>query len=166
MKIGLYYEDIRKGEILKCVNFTRSSYLFENSKGELIDVKEKTNHYKRVTSKKRIQEFEGVILIKPTNRKDRVDFITKKLGGEIVHSLAKMNDKELKNFFNNIYPKYKDAVDYQRPKFEMPICFVCGGETETTWNCACGHAVIDEGDPFLQELKDSGEYEIIRKKYE
>lgn len=65
MKIGLYYEDIRTGEILKCINFTRSAYLFENSRGELVDVRVKTNHYKRVVSKKKIAEFEGKF-IKPT----------------------------------------------------------------------------------------------------
>jgi hypothetical protein len=58
MKIGLYYQDIRSGDVLKCINFTRSTYLFLNSKGELIDIREKTNHYKRVTSKRRIAEFE------------------------------------------------------------------------------------------------------------
>lgn len=56
MKEGLYYEDIRNGEILKCCTFTRSCYLFERSDGTLIEM-EKTNHYKRVTSKKKIRSF-------------------------------------------------------------------------------------------------------------
>lgn len=63
MKIGLYYEDVRNGELLKCINFTRASYLFKNSKGKLIDV-QKTNDFKRVTSKKRIAEFEKAIAVK------------------------------------------------------------------------------------------------------
>lgn len=44
------------GEILKCSTFTRSCYLFERSDGTLIE-REKTNHYKRVTSKKKIRSF-------------------------------------------------------------------------------------------------------------
>lgn len=60
MKIGLYYEDITSGEILKCINFTRSQYVFKNKNGELI-IKEKTNNYKRITSKRKINEFENII---------------------------------------------------------------------------------------------------------
>ena len=70
MKEGLYYEDIRNGELLKCIIFTRSSYLFSKSNGERVE-REKTNHYKRITSKKKINEFEKELLT--SNKKYLLD---------------------------------------------------------------------------------------------
>lgn len=61
MKEGLFYVHTLTGEILKCETFTRSSYLFSRSNGSLLDVP-KTNHYKRLTSKKLIRAFESGIL--------------------------------------------------------------------------------------------------------
>ena len=56
MKTGLYYEDIRTGEVLRCVIFTRSCYIFANVSNERLEVP-KTNHYERVLSKKKIKQF-------------------------------------------------------------------------------------------------------------
>lgn len=67
MKIGLYYRDKRTGEVLKCYHFTRSSHLFINRNNVYID-RPKYHVYKRVISKKAIQEFEESRKGKP--RKD------------------------------------------------------------------------------------------------
>lgn len=102
---------------------------------------------------------------KPRNRKERVDFLKRKMGSHIIHVLVSMDDREIKGFFNELYPLYKDKEDYQEPEYKTPDCLVCGSETITTWDCTCGHAIIDESDPTLQELKNSGEYSAIREKF-
>ncbi|MCU5570869.1 hypothetical protein OCA42_13335 [Bacillus cereus] len=166
MKEGLYYEDIRNGEILKCKTFTRSCYLFETCNGELIE-RVKTNHYKRITSKKKIAIFEGENrekkLKKPRNRKERVEFLIKKMGFDVIgSSLVSMTDRDVKYLFEGAYLTYKDKEDYQTPEYRLPKCLVCGCETVIHWDCSCGHAIIDENDTSLQALKDSGEYVEIR----
>ncbi|AQY42559.1 TPA: hypothetical protein ACR3Z0_005645 [Bacillus thuringiensis] len=167
MKEGLYYEDIRNGEILKCKTFTRSCYLFEKCNGELIE-RVKTNHYKRITSKKKIAIFEGnnseKKIKKPRNRKERVEFLIRKMGFDVIgRSLGSMTDRDVKYLFEGAYLTYKDKEDYQIPEYILPECLVCGSETVIHWDCCCGHAIIDENDTSLQELKDSGEYDEIRK---
>ncbi|MEX3623741.1 hypothetical protein [Viridibacillus arvi] len=37
-------------------------------------------------------------------------------------------------------------------------------EIITTWDCVCGHAIIDKSESTLQELINSGEYNAIREK--
>ncbi|KAB2493191.1 hypothetical protein F8158_22765 [Bacillus cereus] len=166
MKEGLYYEDIRDGEILKCRTFTRSCYLFQRSNGELIE-REKTTHYKRVKSKKKIAVFEGNNVSnskKPSNRKERVDFLIRKIGFDVISkSLASMTDREVKVLFEGAYLTYRDREDYRAPKYQTPECLICGSETVTHWDCACGHAIIDADDPGLQELKDNGEFKRIQE---
>ena len=102
---------------------------------------------------------------KPKTRKEQVDFLRRKLDDSIIYLVAPMNDREFKSFFEEIYTKYKNEDDYIKPPFKMPECLVCGSETETIWKCSCGHAIIDESDTGLQELKDNGEYDLIREKY-
>lgn len=168
MKEVLYYEDTRDGEILKCRTFTRSCYLFQRSNGDLIE-REKTIHYKRVTSKKKIAAFEGTNgrnEKKPSNRKERVGFLIRKIGFDVISkSISSMTDREVKPFFEEVYPTYKDREDYQVPEYKTPECLVCDGETIMDWECACGHAIIDRNDPALQELKDSGEYKRIQERW-
>jgi len=62
MKIGCVYEDSDTGKLWKCVNFTRSYYCFEDSKGNYLEVEKALGggfrrFQKRITSKKRLQEF-------------------------------------------------------------------------------------------------------------
>ena len=102
--------------------------------------------------------------MKPQNRKERVAFLINKLGKDVIlKTVAFMNDKEMKDFFETMYPLYKDRNDYITPDYKQPECLVCGSVTITHWECACGHAIIDELDPTLQDLKDSGEYQRIQK---
>ncbi|MEK4503610.1 hypothetical protein [Bacillus sp. FSL R12-0069] len=102
---------------------------------------------------------------KPRNRKERVDFLIKKMGFDVIgRLLVSMTDREVKYLFEGAYLTYKDREDYQTPEYSPPDCLVCGCETVVHWDCGCGHAIIDANDTSLQELKNSGEYDEIQKR--
>ncbi|OIS63606.1 hypothetical protein A4A36_11355 [Bacillus subtilis] len=102
----------------------------------------------------------------PKRRKERVQFLINNLGEKTVSStIAVMTDREVKRLFDEMYPLYKDKEDYSPPDYQAPICLVCENQTFIQWDCNCGNAIIDETDPTLQELKNSGEYEKIRKQF-
>lgn len=102
---------------------------------------------------------------KPSNRKERVKFIIRKLGRGYESAFALMTDREVKGFFDELYLKIKDREDFQEER-SNPKCLVCQGEVEITWDCGCGHAIIDQDDTALQDLKDSGEYYKYNKQPE
>lgn len=102
---------------------------------------------------------------KPKTRKERLEFLRKKRGDLVTYMVAPMTDREFKKFFDGMYLAYKDKEDYVSPEYKTPNCLVCGSETITTWECACGYAIIDELDPCLKELIDNGKYDSIRKVY-
>lgn len=69
-------------------------------------------------------------------------------------SMYSLTDKEVKQWFDKVYPLYKDLPEYEY-KTEHPVCLVCGSEVRITWTCACGDnmAIIDEDDPELEERR-------------
>lgn len=76
---------------------------------------------------------------KPSNRKERMEFILLKLGADTVQSMYAMTDKEVKFFFDSIYPRIKDRDDYYQEKKDS-VCIRCNTIVETefhTW-CSCG----------------------------
>lgn len=102
---------------------------------------------------------------KPKGRKERVDFLIKKMAFAVIgSSLVSMTDREVKQFFEEVYPFYKNKEDYKNPEYKSPECLVCGDIAVAHWDCCCGHAIIYENDTALQELKDSGEFDEIRKR--
>lgn len=91
---------------------------------------------------------------KPQSRKERLEWLREKKGIDYVMSMYAMTDKEVKDFFERVYPLYKDTPNYER-KASVPECLVCETEIRITWDCACGEnlAIIDEDDPELEERK-------------
>lgn len=58
MKEGLYYRDIRTGEILKCKIFSPSCHVFINRNNVHI-MRARYDVYQRITNKSEIEEFES-----------------------------------------------------------------------------------------------------------
>ncbi|AWQ17045.1 hypothetical protein C1N92_20305 [Bacillus velezensis] len=101
----------------------------------------------------------------PKRRKERVKFLIDKLGEKTVSStIAVMTDREVKRFFDEMYPLYKDRENFSSD-YQTPTCLVCESPTYIKWDCDCGNAVIDEDDSVIQDLKNRGEYEKIRKQF-
>ncbi|MCY9738139.1 hypothetical protein M5X17_31090 [Paenibacillus alvei] len=88
----------------------------------------------------------------PSTRKERLKWLEKKKGMDYVMTMYTLTDREVKQWFNSVYPIYKDAPDYV-PTIHDIECLVCGGDVITTWTCACGDnmAIIDENDPELEQ---------------
>lgn len=92
--------------------------------------------------------------MKPSNRKERLEWIQQKKGIDYVMGMYLLTDREVKKWFEKVYPYYKDAPAYERVT-EQPVCLVCDNEVTILWNCSCGEdcATIDPDDPELEERK-------------
>lgn len=81
---------------------------------------------------------------KPSNRKERIEFIDKKYGNDFARSFYKSTDKEVKEFVNLRYTALKNKEDYV---YETPVstCIRCGEEVLHHQECGCGidRAVFD-----------------------
>lgn len=66
MKVGLYYEDENSQNIYKVENHTKSLYVLYNKEGEILTISKPCAYRyadKRVTSKKKIEDFERAISV-------------------------------------------------------------------------------------------------------
>ena len=82
---------------------------------------------------------------KPSNRKERINFIEKKKGYDFATTLVYLTDSELKRFFNFLWKKgLKNQIDFA-PSFKPATCLRCNKEVEFISVCGCGErrAVID-----------------------
>ena len=81
------------------------------------------------------------------NRKERIDFVQKKKGRKFVEFVfPDMTDKEVKQYFNLLYPVIKDSPDLNgEPEIE---CIRCGCPIEHHFECICGYdrSVFSEED--------------------
>ena len=91
---------------------------------------------------------------KPTNRRDRIKFICQKKGNRISDIFTLMTDKEVKQFFDAIYPRIKDMPDATESD-DMVQCIRCGGAVEHHFECLCGYdrAVFSEED-WKMDIED------------
>ncbi|MBT2292981.1 hypothetical protein J7E73_28480 [Paenibacillus albidus] len=89
---------------------------------------------------------------KPSNRKERVRWLGKKFGPEMVAVCAENTDREVKKEFEVMWTLYKHVPDYVRERGNVP-CIICGEEPEWHCNCGCGEdlAIFSEDDPDYKE---------------
>lgn len=91
---------------------------------------------------------------KPNTRKDRINFICQKKGKRILNIFVFMTDKEVKQYFDAVYPLIKDKPDATSSDDEVQ-CIRCGCEVEHHFECFCGYdrAVFSEED-WKMDLED------------
>lgn len=100
--------------------------------------------------------------MKPNNRKTRLEWIEEKKGIDYVMSMYALTDREVKEWFDRVYPLYKDAPKYESQRFN-PECLVCESEIRIIWECACGEneGIIDEDDPELEAKRKKMEQRLM-----
>jgi hypothetical protein len=93
--------------------------------------------------------------MKPNTRKTRMQWLCEKKGIDYVMSMYSLTDREVKDWFESVYPLYKNSPNY-KSELHHPECLVCNSEVRITWDCACGEnvAIIDEDDPELEERRE------------
>lgn len=74
---------------------------------------------------------------KPSNRKERINFICQKHGQRIKDIFIYMTDRELKQYFEMIYPLIKDKADATKTD-DTVQCIRCGCDVEHHLECECG----------------------------
>lgn len=74
---------------------------------------------------------------KPSNRRERIDFICKKKGQRIKDTFIYMTDKELKLYFDILYPTLKNSPDATKVD-DTVQCIRCGYDVEHHLECGCG----------------------------
>ena len=84
---------------------------------------------------------------KPANRRERIEFICQKKGNRMAVIFTYMTDKEVKQYFEAIYPRIKDKADATIHDDEIQ-CVRCGCDVEHHFDCLCGYdrAVFSEED--------------------
>lgn len=104
---------------------------------------------------------------KPSNRKERVEFIAKKKGLDFAFLMYYMTDGEVKTFFEKLYPTLKNMQDFSGEK--KPICVRCNCEVESYFSteCACGdnRAVYSEED-WKYDIENHSERERLDEDYD
>ena len=85
------------------------------------------------------------------NRKKKVQFLIAKLGPGIAISLAELNDKDLRAYFNRFYDTLKPLPDYDPLVEPTVICKRCGQAVYTEFHmhcgCGCDRALFEETEP-------------------
>lgn len=91
---------------------------------------------------------------KPSNRRERIEFICQKRGQRISDVFTLMTDREVKKYFDYIYPSIKDKPDMTTAD-EAVQCVRCGCDVEHHFECACGYdrAVFSEED-WKRDIED------------
>ena len=74
---------------------------------------------------------------KPSNRIERINFICQKKGQRIKDIFIYMTDRELKRYFDMIYPLIKDKQDATKAD-DTVQCIRCGCDVEMHLDCNCG----------------------------
>lgn len=74
---------------------------------------------------------------KPRNRRERIEFLTKKLGSYFTQGMVAFTDKEVKKFTDGVYENLKDKEDYVASEIES-ICIRCNKPVLYHYECDCG----------------------------
>jgi hypothetical protein len=90
---------------------------------------------------------------KPSNRKERIDFIILKQGYDMASLLLSYTDKELRKHFDYLYPYLKDKEDF-KTIYIPSTCLRCGEVVIHHFECGCGddRAVFSDED-WKEEIK-------------
>ena len=91
---------------------------------------------------------------KPKTRNERIKFICRKKGNRYLEMFALMTDREVKIFFDGLYPLIKDKPDSTNHDEEV-TCVRCGCTVEHHFECICGYdrAVFSEED-WKMDIED------------
>ena len=83
----------------------------------------------------------------PRTRSDRIKYICQKKGKRALEMFALMTDKEVKQYFDAVYPLIKDKPDATSANDEVQ-CVRCGCNVEHHFECLCGYdrAVFSDED--------------------
>lgn len=81
----------------------------------------------------------AIILKKPSNRKERMDLIERKLGLDFASALYRMTDGELKKYMEHNFNRIIKMPDYSH-KENTPTCLRCGCQVDIEFHtyCQCG----------------------------
>lgn len=92
---------------------------------------------------------------KPNTRRERINFICQKKGKRIFDIFTLMTDKEVKQYFDAIYPLIKNKPDATDVDDEVQ-CVRCGCNVEHHFECLCGYdrAVFSEED-WKMDIEDN-----------
>lgn len=92
---------------------------------------------------------------KPSNRRERIEFICRKRGNRISDIFTLMTDREVKAYFDYIYPAIKDNQDATVAD-ETVQCVRCGCNVEHHFECGCGYdrTVFSEED-WKRDIEDN-----------
>lgn len=95
----------------------------------------------------------GCYMKKPKSRKERINFIIQKKGKHTLELFASMTDREVKQFFDLIYPSIKDVPDATGD--DEVQCMRCGANVIHHFECLCGwdRAVFSEFD-WKMDIED------------
>lgn len=82
---------------------------------------------------------------KPSNRKERINFLKQKKGYGYVSALASLTDSELRKHFDLLWENGLKNENNYISTIEPAICLRCNSEVEFISICGCGErmAVID-----------------------
>ena len=92
---------------------------------------------------------------KPSNRCERINFVCQKKGKHALEIFSLMTDREVKQFFDAIYPKIKDTPDAIE-RDNLVQCVRCGCDVEHHFECLCGYdrAVFSDED-WKMDIEDN-----------
>jgi hypothetical protein len=102
-----------------------------------------------------IQEREGYEL---KNRKERINFLTQKLGFDYVSSMVAMTDAEVKKHTDRLYPALVNKDDFVASNKRLP-CIRCGAEVLWISECDCGtnRAVFDD-EMWIDDIENNSDH--------
>lgn len=97
---------------------------------------------------------------RPNNRRERIQFICRKKGWRASEIFALMTDKEVKQYFDAVYPLLRDKPD-ATPEDDETLCLRCGCSVEHHFECLCGYdrAVFSEED-WKRDIEDGNWSEL------
>lgn len=97
---------------------------------------------------------------KPANRRERIEFICRKKGNRISDIFTLMTDREVKMYFDCIYPKIIEKPDATAAD-EAVQCLRCGCDVEHHYECMCGYdRVVFSEDDWKRDIEDNGWSEL------
>lgn len=102
----------------------------------------------------------GESMKKPANRRERIEFICRKKGNRASDIFTLMTDREVKTYFEYIYPAIKNKPDVTND-YETIQCIRCGCDVEHHFECACGYdrAVFSEED-WRRDIEDNDDSDL------
>lgn len=93
---------------------------------------------------------------KPSNRRKRIEYICQKKGRRISDIFTLMTDKEVKSYFDAVYPSLKNKPDINELD-ETVQCVRCGCDVEHHYECGCGYdRVVFSEEDWKRDLEDNG----------